>query len=962
MPEPYSLKLLGGVSLAGADGPLGGPVVQHRRLAVLALLAMARNGPVSRDKLIGVLWAESPGESARHSLSDALHILRKTLGRSAILASGDDLRLDPMVVRSDVAAFEAAAEGGAMEHAVELYEGPFLDGFFLSGSVVFDDWAATERKRLARAYEGALERLAESAAAGGDARRAAEWWRRLRSEDPDNSRAVLGLMAALTAIGDRAEALRQAEDHARHLKREYGAAPDPAVTALARRLQEAPDSWVPDAPEPLRESAAATARPPVERRSIPRLAFLGGVAVAVSILLTVSYVSQREKGSDLTPEEVLAANATPGIAVLPFTVNDPDLSMWREGMVDLLSVNLDGLPGLRAIDNRTILARWDEAVTDTVRPDLATALGVARRTGARYALVGSMVAARTDLRLTADVYEARSGTRLGQAQVVGFPDSILGLVDRLTVEVLRTLPREAGLLSQVDLAEVTTASLAALKSYLIGEALYRGGDFHAAASAYERAIASDSMFAFAWDRLFRTCFWGSGSELCPRDPPGWQEEYLARLPARRAEMIEALDVVRQGPVEGIAAFKEMVRKYPDDSDAWYQLGDRYVHFGDWALADRAEGDRALERAVALAPTTSPEPYIHLIEHALADADSARVAPLLDAYERLTLGTATYEPMTFRLAFTLGFGDRAARARARAVLDTVSTETLWWVTHYLGHPRLHAASEEVLQVLLVRPDLPPAASFDFFFRRGMLRSALECANDPESPPSNRALHNYWLYRAGAKFAPEALERILALGAPDTTDQWFRPTDLLVGAYAVDRGRWDEYSRALGRERARMRSLLATGDSLGARRHGGLARALEGYALWKRGREGEAIRALQAAQREINGFERGLGTGGLNVTVRWWLGELMLEAGRLRDAERYFKSLPGDPFAALWLGKVYENLGEVEKARASYEYALLSWQDADPELQPQIQEARLALARRGWPPPAISRAKDRESKAP
>lgn len=82
---------------------------------------------------------------------------------------------------------------------------------------------------------------------------------------------------------------------------------------------------------------------------------------------------------------------------------------------------------------------------------------------------------------------------------------------------------------------------------------------------------------------------------------------------------------------------------------------------------------------------------------------------------------------------------------------------------------------------------------------------------------------------------------------------------------------------------------------------------------------------------------------NVIVRWWLGELLLDVGRPRDAERYFRSIAADPFAALRLGKVYEGLGEYEEARASYEYALLSWQDADPELQPRIQEARQALAR-------------------
>ena len=30
----------------------------------------------------------------------------------------------------------------------------------------------------------------------------------------------------------------------------------------------------------------------------------------------------------------------------------PDLATWREGMVDLMTVNLDGVPGLRPIETR----------------------------------------------------------------------------------------------------------------------------------------------------------------------------------------------------------------------------------------------------------------------------------------------------------------------------------------------------------------------------------------------------------------------------------------------------------------------------------------------------------------------------------------------------------------------------------------------------------------------------------
>jgi tetratricopeptide (TPR) repeat protein len=190
----------------------------------------------------------------------------------------------------------------------------------------------------------------------------------------------------------------------------------------------------------------------------------------------------------------------------------------------------------------------------------------------------------------------------------------------------------------------------------------------------------------------------------------------------------------------------------------------------------------------------------------------------------------------------------------------------------------------------------------------------------------------------------LERILAAGAADTTGEFpirDLSTFLWVGAYAVDRGNREEYAAALDRQRARARDYLAQGYSLNARRQEATARALEGYALWKRGQKTQAIRALETAQRQVyGGYVMWFPP---NVTVRWWLGELMLEVDRPRDAERYLKSLPGDPFAALRLGKVYEDLGEFEEARASYEYALLSWQHADPELQPRIQEARQALAR-------------------
>ena len=50
-----------------------------------------------------------------------------------------------------------------------------------------------------------------------------------------------------------------------------------------------------------------------------------------------------------------------------------------------------------------------------------------------------------------------------------------------------------------------------------------------------------------------------------------------------------------------------------------------------------------------------------------------------------------------------------------------------------------------------------------------------------------------------------------------------------------------------------------------------------------------------------------------------------------------------FSEFESAKIYAELGEFEKARESYEYALLAWRDADSELRPRIEAAREGLAR-------------------
>ena len=51
----------------------------------------------------------------------------------------------------------------------------------------------------------------------------------------------------------------------------------------------------------------------------------------------------------------------------------------------------------------------------------------------------------------------------------------------------------------------------------------------------------------------------------------------------------------------------------------------------------------------------------------------------------------------------------------------------------------------------------------------------------------------------------------------------------------------------------------------------------------------------------------------------------------------------PVWALECGRVNERLGNREKAVESYSFIAADWRNADPELQPLVQEAKEAVAR-------------------
>lgn len=233
------LITFGGLS-ARNGAVINGVANPRSRLAILAVLAVAGERGLRRERLAAMFWPDSDEERARNALRQALFTLKRDIGGGDITLGVSDLRLNPEVLTADVTDFDVAMREQRFADAASLYRGAFLDGVYLKESPDFERWTEEHRARLSSDYGRALERAAAEAHQQRDFRSAADWWEQRARHDPLSGRVARLYMEALVAAGDREQAIRHASQHVDLVRRELEVEPDAEVLALAETLKEAP--------------------------------------------------------------------------------------------------------------------------------------------------------------------------------------------------------------------------------------------------------------------------------------------------------------------------------------------------------------------------------------------------------------------------------------------------------------------------------------------------------------------------------------------------------------------------------------------------------------------------------------------------------------------------------------------------------------------------------------------------
>jgi eukaryotic-like serine/threonine-protein kinase len=291
------------------------------------------------------------------------------------------------------------------------------------------------------------------------------------------------------------------------------------------------------------------------------------------------------------------------LAVLPFsTSGSSQIAYLADGMVDLLSRNLNGAGDLRTIDPGSVLTATARAGRGA--PSTGTGRALARRLGAGLYVLGSAHAVGGRLRIQAELYSDADTTEgaLARATAEGDTTQLFQLVDRLSADLLAG--RGRGLSSRLaQSAALTTRSLEALKAYLKGEQNLRGGDgkFDSAIAGFQRAVAEDSTFALAYYRLGVAAGWAKRPGI---SGPATQRALVlgARLDDRDRRLLSAFAAFQRGAAdEAEQQYRAILRDYPDDLEAEFQLADLLQHYNPARGRPIAEAREPFDHVLAQDP-------------------------------------------------------------------------------------------------------------------------------------------------------------------------------------------------------------------------------------------------------------------------------------------------------------------------------------------------------------------------
>ncbi|MGB8960309.1 MAG: protein kinase [Candidatus Aminicenantales bacterium] len=392
--------------------------------------------------------------------------------------------------------------------------------------------------------------------------------RRINAQIPEE----LGMLVLKCLKKDKAERYRSADDLVEELTRIEKTLPETTRSLPLRKPQT---------------SKQITVRLPSKKVWIPAAVGLAALAA----LLVWQFVPESE-------------SAKRTVAVLGFKnqTGDTGLDYLREAIPNLLITSLEQSKHLRVTSWERLKDLLKQAGRDPSAVfDEEAGFEVCRKHGIDALVVGSYVKAGETFVTDVKILDAatRESLRSASARGEGVASILKSQIDDISREVGRGIGKPPLKIEAParPIMELTTNSMEAYNLFLRGRSEYEKYYHVEAERSLEQAISLDPEFAMAHLYLARSAVDLFDSDLA-HDAMEKAFRFSARASERERLSIAAgyAEIVERDPDKRIRLLQELVRKYPDEKYALFDLG--RLHQG---RREYPESVAVMERALALDP-------------------------------------------------------------------------------------------------------------------------------------------------------------------------------------------------------------------------------------------------------------------------------------------------------------------------------------------------------------------------
>src|SRR5690348_8124452 len=662
----------------------------------------------------------------------------------------------------------------------------------------------------------------------------------------------------------------------------------------------------------------------VQRWLTWRKALIGGVLSFAALGLTTGfYMGMRAFGigpvGTLVASGVLAESDRLVLADIENRTTDSTLG---PSLTEALRVDLAQSRVVKLLDAATItqaLGRMGRAPGTPL--DLAVARELAQRENAKAVVHGQIDPVGKGFVVSAELVKAADGAVLLSLRENAKDDGqIIEAVDRLSRRLRERIGESLRTIRASEpLEEVTTGSLDALRKYSQGVKAWEDGDADQSIALLEEATQLDTGFAMAYRKLAVTLSNTGRSPSRVNVAATAAFNHRDRLPPIERDLAIAYYywTVDYDPDKVSSAYRSVLEVDPENGIALNNLALVYIRQRRWAAAESL-----VVRGLAQASSQTGALTINVVETRVAQGKFAAAAQAIDQY-------AESRPPSHPVVTVL----RGGLASARHDFD---------------------GSEVYARRLLQQPDMgfQEAGAFGLAgldeirgkmaAAQGDLRQALAAAERRGLPGNylSYAIQEGFAeirYRSATPGALASVEAALKRHPLSSMPASDRPYLLLTAFYAMAgdpaRGRalFAEYEREIPVNVRRGQPGRLGAAAAIAFSEGRLPDAIAGFRAWYEEDNCavcgmfELARAYERSGQPDSAlalYERSVNTNGIGL--------LFDQATTLAPTYRR-------------LGELYEDRGQLDKARDYYGRFIDLWKNADPELQPLVRDVRQRLVR-------------------